>query len=121
MEAAVEVVCAPPLERVLNRTPEPNVDVPVLHIKEDGLLLVRAVYTGKVFTVKLRHHRDDQACSDNVRIKDLDKHNMPRLGDVMVPPPQIIQGFLGQVAANEPLYRFQTKRSGRSSRSKLKR
>ena len=86
------------------------------HIKEDGLLLVlqervhnRAVYTGKVFTVKLRHHRDDQACSDIVGfIKGLDKHNMPRLGDVMVPPPQIIQFFLGHVAADVPLYRFQT-------------
>ena len=82
--------------------------------------------TGKVFTVKLRHHRDDQAFSDNVGfIRGLDKHNMPRLGDVMVPPPQItmVSWFDGksQVAANEPLYRFQTKRSSRSSRSKLKR
>ena len=59
-------------------------DVPMPHIKQG------AVSTGKVFTVKLRHHRDDQAFSDNVGfIKGLDKHNMPRLGDVMVPPPQI--------------------------------
>ena len=86
----MEVVRDTPLERVLHRTPEPIVDVPVPHIKEDGLLIIpqeRAVYTGQVFTVKLRHHRDDQACSDNVEfIKGLDKHNMPRLGDVMVSP-----------------------------------
>ena len=65
-------------------------DVPVPHIKEDGLLLVpqervhyEAVYTEKVFTVKMRHHRDDQACVvDTVGfIKRLDKHNMPRSGD----------------------------------------
>ena len=75
--------------------------------------------TGKVFTVL--HHRDDHASSDNVGfIKGLDKHNMPRLGDVMVPPLQIIKGFLGHVAADVP-HRFQTKRSGRSSRAKLKR
>ena len=141
MEVAVEVVRDTPLERVLHRTLEPIVDVPVPDIKEDCLLLVpqervhhRAVYTVKVFTVKLRHHRDDQACSDIVEfIKGLDKHNMPRLGEVMVPPPQITKCFLGhveqvvswfdrksQVAADEPLYRFQTKYSGRSSRSKLK-
>ena len=135
MEVAVEVVRDTPLERVLHRTPEPIVDVLVPHIKEDGLLLVpqervhnRAVYTGKVFTVKLRHHRDDQACSDIVGfIKGLDKHNMPRLGNVMVPPPQITMCFLGhvkqvvskfdkksQVAADEPLYSFQTKYSGRA-------
>ena len=47
-------------------------------------------YTGKVFTVNLRHHRDDQAFSDCVGfIRSLDKHNMPRLGDVMVPPSQV--------------------------------
>ena len=94
----------------------------------------RATYTGKVFPV--RHRRDDQACTvDNVEfIKGLDKHNMPRLGDVMVSAPQITKGIVGhveqvvswfdrksQVAPDEPLYRFQTRRSGRSSRSKLKR
>ena len=94
----------------------------------------RATCTGKVFPV--RHHRDDWACTvDNVEfIKGLDKFNLPRVGDVMVPAPQITKGVAGhveqvvswfdrksQVAADEPLYRFQTKRSGRSSRSKLKR
>ena len=82
-----------PQERVQYRSPEPNVDVLVPHIKQDGLLiflLKRAVYTSKVFTVKLHHHRDDQAFSDNVGfLKGLDKHNMPRLGDVMVPASQI--------------------------------
>ena len=66
----------------------------------------------------MRHHRDDRACTvDNVGfIKVLDKHNMPRLGDVIVPPPQITKGVEGhveqvvswfdrksQVAADEPL------------------
>ena len=92
-------------------------------------------YTAKVFTVNLRHHRDDFAHPDNlVFIKGLDKHNMPRFGDVMVPPLQITKGVAGhveqvvswfdrksQVAADGPLYRFQPKRPGRSSRSKLKR
>ena len=83
-------------------------------------------YTGKVFTVNLRHHRDDQAFSDNVGlIKGLDKHNTPRFGDVMVPPPQInkVSWFdrKPQAAADEPLYRFYQRYSGRSGRSKLKR
>ena len=52
----------------------------------------------------------------------------------MVPPLQITKGVVGhleqvvswfdrksQVAADGPLYRFQPKRPGRSSRSKLKR
>ena len=92
-------------------------------------------YTGKVFTVNLRHHRDDLAHSDNLGfIKGLDKHNMRRFGNVMVPPLQITKGVVGhveqvvswfdrksQVAADGPLYRFQPKRPGRSCRSKLKR
>ena len=97
MEDYAGVVRAAPQERVQNRIPEPIVDVPVPHIKQDGLLLVlqervhnRAVSTWKVFTVKLRHHRDDHACSGYVGfIKGLDKHNMPRSGDVMVPALQI--------------------------------
>ena len=95
----------------------------------------RATYSGrKVFTE--RHHRDDRGCTvDNVEfIKGLDKFNLPRVGDVMVPAPQITKGLAGhveqvvswfdrksQVAADGPLYRFQPKRPGRSSRSKLKR
>ena len=54
----------------------------------------------------------------------LDKHNMPRLGDVMVPPPQINKFWFDrkpQAAADEPLYRFHQRYSGRSGRSKLKR
>ena len=47
-------------------------------------------------SVQLRHHRDDHASSANVGfIKGLDKHNMPRFGDVMVPLLQTIKGFLG--------------------------
>ena len=45
-------------------------------------------YTEKVFTVNLRHHRDDHAHSDiSGFIKGLDKHNMPRFG---LPPPGLI-------------------------------
>ena len=54
--------------------------------------------TGKVFTVP--HHRDDQACTlDTVgfHINGLDKFNLPRVGDVMVPPLQITKGFPGHV------------------------
>ena len=66
MEVYAGIVRDTPPERVQNRTPEAIVDVPVPHIKEDGLLL---------------------APQERVHIKGLDKHNMPRLGDVMVPPP----------------------------------
>ena len=87
---------------------------------------LEAVHGESVFTVNLRHHRDDQAFSDCVGfIRGLDKHNMPRLGDVMVPPPQInkVSWFdrKPQAAADEPLYRFYQRYSGRSGRSKLKR
>ena len=53
----------------------------------------RVTHTGKVFTV--RHNRGDQAGAvDTVglNIKELDKYNMPRPGDVMVPVPQNNQG-----------------------------
>ena len=119
MEVYAGRVRAPPQERVQNRVLEPVMDVPLPHIKQG------AVSTGKVFTVKLRHHRDDHACSDNVGfIKGLDKHNMPRFGDVMVPPPQInkVSWFdrKPQATAEKPLYRFHQRYSDRSSRSKLK-
>ena len=141
MKAVVEIVPPTLQERVQNRPRKFFVDLPVPLITEImadvfGLpqerVQNRATYTGKVFTV--RHHRDD--CTvDNVEFtKGLDKFNLPRVGDVMVPAPQITKGVVGQVeqvvswfdwksqvAADEPLYRFQTNRSGRSSRSKLKR
>ena len=48
---------------------------------------------GKVFTVKMRHRRGDQACpvdTAGLNIKGLDKHSsMPQSGDVVVPVPQI--------------------------------
>ena len=120
MEVYAGRVRAPPHERVQNRILEPVMDVPMPHIKQG------AVSTGKVFTVKLCHHRDDHAYSDNSGlIKGLEKHNMPRFGDVMVPLPQInkVSWFDGkpQAAADEPLYRFHQRYSGRSGRSKLKR
>ena len=142
-------------ERVPNRSPEQIMDFPVSLNMEAYAGIVRDIqlecvqnrsfvrpkrvfvdflpphsalkpYTGKVFTVKLRHHRDDRSFLDNVGfIRGLDKHNMPRLGDAMVPPLQIakVSWFdrKSQAAADEPLYRFQPKRPGRSSRTKLKR
>ena len=118
MEAAVE-----------NRFPERIVNSPEPQFVENiaGEHVAASMpYTGKVFTVNLRHHREDQAFSDNVGIlKGLDKHNMPRSGDIMVPPPQInkVSWFdrKPQAAADEPLYRFYQRYSGRSGRSKLKR
>ena len=50
--------------------------------------------TGKVFTVKMRHHRGDQACAvDTVgmNIKGLNKNDMPQCEDVMGPLPQILE------------------------------
>ena len=58
----------------------------------------RVTLTGKVFTV--RHHRGDLACAVDtlgLNIKGLDKYNMPRLEDVMVPVPQITKGIVGHV------------------------
>ena len=64
----VDSVQVSPQERVQNLARELFVDVPMPQIKEDGLQLVpqervqnRAKFTGKVFTVKMRHHRDEQA------------------------------------------------------------
>ena len=47
----------------------------------------RVTDTVKVFTVKMRHHRDDQDCAVDIEgfIKGLHKHDMPGSGgDVMV-------------------------------------
>ena len=129
MEAVVEVGRATPQERVQNPMQDQIVDMPAHLITEKIVADVfglpqervqnRATCTGKVFTVR---HRDDQACTvDNVGfIKGLAKHNIPRLGDVMVSAAQITKGIVGhveqvvswfdrksQVAPDEPLYRFQ--------------
>ena len=134
MVAVVEVLPSTPQECVQNRTRKLFVDVPVSHIKEKIAGKIRC--TGKVITVP--HHRHDQACTLHtvgLHIKGLERFNMPRVGDVMVPLPQITKGNMGHVEqvvscfdrkhretpSDEPLYRFQTKSSGRSSRSKLKR
>ena len=118
LEAVGQVLPSTPQDRVHNRTRKLFVDVPVPHIKEKIAGKVKC--TGKVFTVP--HHRDDRACTlDTVglRIKGLDKFNLPRVGDVMVSAPQITKGNVGrveqvvswfdrksQVAADEPLYLF---------------
>ena len=104
MEAIVEVVPSAPQERVQNRTPEQILDVPVPRTMEERvpsciqeqimdlpvpqIMVASKAYTGKVFTVGMRHHRGDQACpvdTVGLNIKGLDKYNMPRSGDVMVP------------------------------------
>ena len=87
----MEVVPSTPQERVQ----EQIMDF-VPHIKETFAGKVKC--TGKVFTVP--HHRDDLACTlDTVGllIKGLDKFNLPRVGDVMVPAPQITNGIVGHV------------------------
>ena len=53
-----------------------------------SFMAASTAYTGKVFTVDMRHLRGDQACSVDTlgfNIKGLDKYTMPRSGDVMVP------------------------------------
>ena len=101
-------------ERVQNRTPEQIVDFPVPQIVQESvqnrtleqvrvdsriqeqimdlpvsqIMAASTAYTGKVFTVDMRHLRGDQACPVDTlgfNIKGLDKYTMPRSGDVMVP------------------------------------
>ena len=94
MEVHAGRVRAPPHERVQNRILETVMDVPMLHIKQG------AVSTGKVFTVKLCHHRDDHAYSDNSGfIRGLDKHNMPRFGDIRCHRPRSTRfsGLIGNL------------------------
>ena len=106
-----------PQERVLNRTQEQIMDSPCLRsfrracrftleqvrvhsrIQEQIVdlpvpqtMAALRPKTGKVFTVEMPHQHVHQACpGDHVlfNIKGLDKHNMPRSGDVMVPAAQI--------------------------------
>ena len=78
-----------PQERVQHRIREQIVDSPVPHINEEiadcappqERVQNRATCTGKVFTVKMRHHGDDQVSAVGFN-KGL---HMPRSGDVMVP------------------------------------
>ena len=118
MEAVVEVLPSTPQECVQNHTSEQIVDFPVSQIVQESvqnrtLELVRVQsriqeqimdlpvpqimaaskpYTGKVFTVEMPHEHVHQAYPGDYvvfNIKGLDKHNMPRSGDVMVPASQI--------------------------------
>ena len=122
-EAIVEDVPSPPQERVLNRTPEQIVDFPVPQIVQESvqnrtleqvrvhsriqeqimdlpvpqIMAASTAYTGKVFTVDMRHLRGDQACPVDTlgfNIKGLDKYTMPRSGDVMVPVPQFSEDIV---------------------------
>ena len=119
MEAVVEVLPSTPQERVLNRTQEQIADTPVPQIMEavvevfpptpqvrvqsriqeqimdlpvPQIMAASKPYTGKVFTVEMHHQHVHQAYPGNYvvfNIKGLDKRNMPRSGDVMVPASQI--------------------------------
>ena len=67
-----------PQERVQNRTPEQIVDFPVPRTMEERapspiqeqitdlpvtqIMVASTAFSGKVFTVDMRHHRGDQAC-----------------------------------------------------------
>ena len=117
MEEGLPIV---PQERVQNRTPEQIVDFPVPQIIQESvqnrtleqvrvhsriqeqimdlpvpqIMVTSKAFTGKVFTVGMRHHRGDQACLVDTlgfNIKGLDRFTLLRSGDVMVPPlPMVI-------------------------------
>ena len=73
--------------RVHSRIQEQIMDLPVPQI-----MAASEPYTGKVFTVEMPHEHVHQANPGDYvvfNIKGLDKHNMPRSGDVMVPASQI--------------------------------
>ena len=112
MEAIVEVVPSPPQECVQNvgfavpqivqeivqnRTLEQvrvhsRIHQQIMDLPVPQILAASKPYTGKVFTVEMPHQHVHQANpGDSVvfNIKGLDKHNVPRFGDVMVPASQI--------------------------------
>ena len=60
--------------------------------------------TGKVFTVEMPHEHVHQAYPGDYvvfNIKGLDKHNVPRSGDVMVPVSQIQEQIVGSGIVRE--------------------
>ena len=80
MEAVVEVFPPSPV-RVQSRIQEQMMDLPVPQI-----MAASKPYTGKVFTVEMPHQHVHQAYPGDYvvfNIKGLDKHNMPRSGDVI--------------------------------------
>ena len=118
MEAVGEVVLTTSQECVQNRAPELIVGFPMPQIVQESVqnrtleqvrvhsriqeqimdlpvpqvMAASKPYTGKVFTVEMPHERVHQAYPGDYvvfNIKGLDKHNMPRSGDVMVPRSQI--------------------------------
>ena len=87
MEAVVEVFPPPPQVRVQSRIQEQIMDLPVPQI-----MPALKPYNGKLFTVEMPHLHVHQAYPGDYvvfNIRGLDKHNMPRSGDVMVPASQI--------------------------------
>ena len=126
MEAVVEVIPSTPQERVQNRTPEQIVDVLVPRTMEERVpsrtqeqimdlpvpqIMASKAYTGEVFTVEMPHQHVHQAYPGDYvvfNIKGLDKLNLLRSGDVMVPAlhmdvpvPQIIEAALEVDAPQE--------------------
>ena len=118
MEAVVEVLPSTPQECVQNRVGEQIVGFPVPQIVQESvqnrtleqvrvhsriqeqimdlpvpqIMAASKPYTGKVFTVEMPHKHVHQAYPGDYvvfNIKGLDKHYMPRSGDVMVPASQI--------------------------------
>ena len=79
--------------RVHSRIQEQIMDLPVPQI-----MAASEPYTGQVFTVEMPHEHVHQAYPGDYvvfNIKGLDKHNMPRSGDVMVPASQIQEQTVG--------------------------
>ena len=93
MEAIVEVVPSPPQECVQNRTLEQvrvhsRIQEQIMDLPVPSFMAASTAFSGKVFTVDMRHLRGDQACPVDTlgfNFKGLDKYTMPRSGDVMVP------------------------------------
>ena len=135
MEAVGEVVLTSPQECVHNRAPELIVGFPVPQIVQESVqnrtleqvrvhsriqeqivdlpvpqtMSVLRPKTGKVFTVEMPHQHVHQAYPGDYvvfNIKGLDKHNMPRSGDVMVPAFQIQEQIVdvggSGIVRNEP-------------------
>ena len=99
-ERVAELVRNFPVPRIKEKIAWVSQPVPNVRREDvvDGMLFVDLVQpypilrrgkpcNGKVFTVKMLHHRGDQACAVDtlgLKIKGLDKNNMSQPGDVMV-------------------------------------
>ena len=105
METIVEVVPSSPKESVQNCTPEQIVDIPVPRTIEEIVEQISVVpQTTGTYGHVLRpvpSERIQKRLVDVGFIKGLDRYNMPRPGDVMVPVPQIREAALEVDAPQE--------------------